>query len=256
VAAPGPNSLAAIEREVVACRRCPRLVAWREQVASEKVARFRSEAYWGRPVPGFGDPNARIVLVGLAPGAHGANRTGRMFTGDGSGDFLWPAIHAAGLASQPESRRRDDGLRAIDLWVTAPVRCVPPDNRPRPSERDACAPFLVRELAALEQARVVIALGAFGWDAALRTFAALGATVPAPKPRFAHGAEARIGPWTLLGSYHVSQQNTFTGRLTRPMLDAVFGRAVALARPAGAPPRPASRSASLASANSKEFHLK
>jgi uracil-DNA glycosylase family 4 len=223
------EALDAIEREVVACRRCPRLVAWREQVAREKVARFREEAYWGRPVPGFGDPDARIVLVGLAPGAHGANRTGRMFTGDGSGDFLWPALHAAGLASQPTSRNRDDGLRAIDLWVTAPVRCVPPDNRPLPSERDSCTPYLVRELAALEQARVVIALGAFGWDAALRTFAALGAAVPVPKPRFAHGAEVRIGRWTLLGSYHVSQQNTFTGRLTRPMLDAVFGRARALA---------------------------
>jgi uracil-DNA glycosylase family 4 len=223
------EALAAIEREVVECRRCPRLVAWREHVASEKVARFRNEPYWGRPVPGFGDPGAQIVLVGLAPGAHGANRTGRMFTGDGSGDFLWPALHAAGLASQPASRRRDDGLRAIDLWVTAPVRCVPPDNKPLPSERDNCAPYLVRELAALDRARVVIALGAFGWDAALRTFAALGAAVPAPRPRFAHGAEVNIGRWTLLGSYHVSQQNTFTGRLTRPMLDAVFGRAVELA---------------------------
>ena len=227
----GEAALAAIEREVVECRRCPRLVAWREQVATEKVARFRDWTYWGRPVPGFGDPEARIVLVGLAPGAHGANRTGRMFTGDGSGDFLWPALHAAGLASQPMSRSRDDGLRAIDLWVTAPVRCVPPDNRPLPSERDNCAPYLVRELAALERARVVIALGAFGWDAALRTFAALGASVPVPKPRFTHGAEVQVGRWRLLGSYHVSQQNTFTGRLTRPMLDAVFARARALADP-------------------------
>ena len=226
---PAVEALEAIERDVVGCRRCPRLVGWREQVAQEKVARFRDEVYWGRPVPGFGDPAARIVLVGLAPGAHGSNRTGRMFTGDGSGDFLWPALHAAGLASQPESRHRDDGLRAIDLWVTAPVRCVPPDNRPLPSERDSCAPYLVRELAALDRARVVLALGAFGWDAALRTFAALGAEVPAPKPRFAHGAEVQVGRWTLLGSYHVSQQNTFTGRLTRPMLDAVFGRAVELA---------------------------
>ena len=225
----GPDALAAIEREVVACTRCPRLVAWREEVAREKVARYRNEPYWGRPVPGFGDPAARIVLVGLAPGAHGANRTGRMFTGDGSGDFLWPALHAAGLASQPTSRHRDDGLRAIDLWVTAPVRCVPPDNRPLPSERDNCAPYLVRELAALDRARVIVALGAFGWDAALRTFAALGAEVPAPKPRFGHGAEAQVGSWRLLGSYHVSQQNTFTGRLTRPMLDAVFARAVRLA---------------------------
>ena len=224
----GAEALQLLEREVVDCRRCPRLVAWREQVAAEKVARFREETYWARPVPGFGDPDARIVLVGLAPGAHGSNRTGRMFTGDGSGDFLWPALHAAGLASQPDSRRRDDGLRARGLWVTAPVRCVPPDNKPLPSERDSCAPYLIRELAALERAGVVIALGAFGWDAALRSFAALGAATPAPKPRFAHGAEVRVGRWTLLGSYHVSQQNTFTGRLTRPMLDAVFARAVEL----------------------------
>ena len=229
MAGASPEALASIEREVVACRRCPRLVAWREQVATEKVARFRDQTYWGRPVPGFGDPRARIVLVGLAPGAHGSNRTGRMFTGDGSGDFLWPALHAAGLASQAESRRRDDGMRALDLWITAAVRCAPPDNKPLPSERDNCAPYLVRELAALDQARVVIALGAFGWDAALRTFSALGAPTPAPKPRFAHGAEVQIGPWTLLGSYHVSQQNTFTGRLTRPMLDAVFARARELA---------------------------
>jgi uracil-DNA glycosylase len=153
-----------------------------------------------------------------------------MFTGDGSGDFLWPALHAAGLASQPTSARRDDGMRAIDLWITAAVRCAPPANRPLPSERDSCAPYLVRELAALDRARVVIALGAFGWDAALRTFATLGAGVPAPRPRFGHGAELHVGRWTLLGSYHVSQQNTFTGRLTRPMLDAVFARAVQVAR--------------------------
>ena len=230
MAAPGIDSLADIQREVVACRRCPRLVAWREQVASEKVARFRDEAYWGRPVPGFGDPEARIVLVGLAPGAHGSNRTGRMFTGDGSGDFLWPALHAAGLASQPTSRRRDDGMQAHDLWITAAVRCAPPNNKPLPSERDSCAPYLVRELAALPRARVAIALGAFGWDAVLRTFAALGAPVPAPKQPFAHGAEVSVETWTLLGSYHVSQQNTFTGRLTRTMFDAVLGRARELAR--------------------------
>jgi uracil-DNA glycosylase family 4 len=230
VGGPLPVELAAIEAEIVECRRCPRLVAWREQVARDRVARFRAETYWGRPVPGFGDPNARIVLIGLAPGAHGANRTGRMFTGDGSGDFLWPALHAAGLASQPESRGRDDGLRALDLWVTAPVRCVPPDNRPTTAERDACAPYLARELAALPRARVLLALGAFGWDSALRALAALGTTTPAPKPRFAHGAEVKIGRWTLLGSYHVSQQNTFTGRLTRPMLDAVFARAIEVAR--------------------------
>jgi uracil-DNA glycosylase len=197
-------------------------------VAREKVARFRDDTYWGRPVPGFGDPDARILLLGLAPAAHGGNRTGRVFTGDGSGEFLWPGLHAAGLADSPTSVRRGDGLRAIDLWVTAPVKCAPPANKPLPSERCNCAPYLVRELAALHRVRVVVALGAFAWDSALATFAALGHLTPRPKPRFAHGAEATIGAWTLLGSYHVSQQNTFTGRLTRPMLDAIFARAVAL----------------------------
>ena len=223
------DALAAIEAEVTACRRCPRLVEWRELVAREKVARFRDETYWGRPVPGFGDPGARILLLGLAPAAHGGNRTGRVFTGDASGDFLWPALHAAGLADRPVSVRRGDGLQAIDLWVTAPVKCAPPDNKPLPSERDNCAPYLVRELAALDRVRVVVALGAFAWESALRTFAALGAPRATPKPRFGHGAEASLGRWTLLGSYHVSQQNTFTGRLTRPMLDAVFARAKVLA---------------------------
>jgi len=220
--------LAEIEREVVDCRSCPRLVAWREQVAHGKVARFRDETYWGRPVPGFGDPDARILLLGLAPAAHGGNRTGRVFTGDASGDFLWPALHAAGLASRPVSEHRGDGLEAIDLWVTAPVKSAPPDNKPLPSERDNCAPYLVRELAALDRVRVVVALGAFAWTSALRTFAALGAELPRPLPTFGHGAEAKIDRWTLLGCYHVSQQNTFTGRLTRPMLDAVLDRAVRL----------------------------
>jgi uracil-DNA glycosylase family 4 len=221
--------LAAIEAEVVECRLCPRLVAWRELVAREKVARFRDEEYWGRPVPGFGDPDARILLLGLAPAANGGNRTGRIFTGDESGNFLWPALHRAGLASSPVSERRGDGLQAIDLWVTAPVKSAPPDNRPTPAERDNCAPYLVREVAALGRLRVVVALGAFAWANALRTFTALGEDVPRPLPKFGHGAEARIGRWTLLGCYHVSQQNTFTGRLTRPMLDAVFARAVELA---------------------------
>ena len=221
--------MAAIEAEVVDCRRCPRLVAWREQVAREKVARFRNETYWGRPVPGFGDPDARILLLGLAPAAHGGNRTGRVFTGDASGDFLWPALHAAGLATRPVSERRGDGLEATDLWITAPVKSAPPDNKPLPSERDNCAPYLVRELAALDRVRVVIALGSFAWASALRTFSALGATPPRPLPRFGHGAEAKIGRWTLLGCYHVSQQNTFTGKLTRPMLDAVLARAARLA---------------------------
>ncbi len=232
MAGPGRAPLAtleALEAEVVACRRCPRLVEWRERVAREKVARFRDEEYWGRPVPGFGDPEARILLLGLAPAAHGGNRTGRVFTGDASGDFLWPALHAADLANRPESVRRGDGLEALDLWVTAPVKCAPPDNKPLPSERDSCAPYLVRELAALESVRVVVALGGFAWESALRTFAALGEPTPRPKPRFSHGAEVRVGRWTLLGCYHVSQQNTFTGRLTRPMLDAVLGRAGELA---------------------------
>ncbi len=214
-----------MEADVVSCFRCPRLVEWRERVAREKVARFRDEQYWGRPVPGFGDPAARILLLGLAPAAHGGNRTGRIFTGDASGDFLWPALHAAGLANQPVSRHRGDGLEAHDLWITAPVKCAPPDNKPLPSERDNCAPYLVRELAALQAVKVVVALGGFAWESALRTFAALGEPTPRPKPRFGHGAEAVIGPWTLVGCYHVSQQNTFTGRLTRSMLDAVLARA-------------------------------
>ncbi len=222
--------LAAIEAEVVECRRCPRLVEWRERVARERVARFRGEEYWGRPVPGFGDPDARILLLGLAPAAHGGNRTGRVFTGDESGNFLGRGLHATGLADRPESLRRGDGLRAIDLWVTAPVKSAPPDNKPLPSERDSCAPYLIRELAALDRVRVVVALGAFAWAAALGVFAALGHPAPPPKPRFAHGAETIVGPWTLLASYPVSQQNTRTGRLTRPMLEAVLARAVALAR--------------------------
>jgi uracil-DNA glycosylase family 4 len=221
-------ALTGIEREVVDCVRCPRLVEWRERVAREKVARFRDEAYWGRPVPGFGDPDARILVLGLAPAAHGGNRTGRVFTGDASGDFLWPALHAAGLASRPVSAGAGDGLKAIDLWVTAPVKCAPPDNKPLPSERDNCAPYLVREVAALDRVRVVVALGSFAWASALRTFATLGAILPRPLPRFGHGVEARIDRWTLIGCYHVSQQNTFTRRLTREMLDAVLRRAVAL----------------------------
>jgi uracil-DNA glycosylase len=217
--------LAAIEREVVDCRRCPRLVEWRERVAREKVARFRDDTYWARPVPGFGDADARILLLGLAPAAHGGNRTGRVFTGDASGDFLWPALHAAGLASRPVSERRGDGLEAIGLWVTAPVKSAPPDNKPLTSERDNCAPYLVRELDALDRVRVVVALGSFAWSSALRTFAARGAALPRPRPRFGHGAEVAIDHWTLLGCYHVSQQNTFTSRLTREMLASVLARA-------------------------------
>ncbi len=218
------QGLAALTAEIVACRRCPRLVAWRERVAREKVARFRDETYRGRPVPGFGDPDARILLVGLAPAAHGGNRTGRVFTGDASGDFLWPALHAQGLADRAESRRADDGLTLTDTYVAAAVRCAPPANKPTLEERDACAPFLAREIALLPNVRVMVALGQFGWDAALRVLATQG-HVARPKPRFGHGAEAVVGPYVLLGTYHPSQQNTFTGRLTAPMFEAIVARA-------------------------------
>jgi uracil-DNA glycosylase family 4 len=222
-------ALAALTAEIVACRRCPRLVEWRERVAREKVARFRDEGYWGRPVPGFGDPDARILILGLAPAAHGGNRTGRVFTGDASGDFLWPALHRAGLADRAVSRRADDGLTLTDAYIAAAVRCAPPANKPTILERDTCAPFLLREMALLSSVRVILALGAFGWDAGLRALAALGhRPVSGAKPRFGHGAEARLGPYVLLGSYHPSQQNTFTGRLTPAMFDSVIARAVGL----------------------------
>jgi uracil-DNA glycosylase family 4 len=221
-------ALAALTAEIVACRRCPRLVEWRERVAVEKVRRFRDEPYWGRPLPGFGDPDARILIVGLAPAAHGGNRTGRVFTGDASGDFLWSALHRAGLADRPSSRRADDGLTLTDTYIAAAVRCAPPANKPTIEERDACAPFLARELGLLGDVSVIVALGAFGWDATLRVLAAAG-HVPATRPRFGHLAEATIGPYALLGSYHPSQQNTFTGRLTPAMFDAVIDRARSLA---------------------------
>jgi uracil-DNA glycosylase len=218
--------LAELTAEIVACRRCPRLVEWRERVAREKVARFRDDTYWGRPVPGFGDPDARILLLGLAPAAHGGNRTGRVFTGDASGDFLWAAMHAVGLADRPASRRADDGLTLTDAYIAAAVRCAPPDNKPTIEERDTCAPYVVRELSLLRDVRVVVPLGAFAWDAALRTLAAMGHVLPVPKPRFGHGAEAILGPYRLVGTYHPSQQNTFTGKLTPPMFEAVLRRAV------------------------------
>jgi uracil-DNA glycosylase len=216
--------LDALADRIVVCRSCPRLVAWRELVAQQKVARFASDRYWGRPVPGFGDPRARILIVGLAPGAHGANRTGRMFTGDRSGDFLFAALHRAGLASQPTSRDRGDGLALSGAYLSAAVRCAPPANKPSPAERDACAPYLIEELGLLPEVGVVVALGAFAWDAVIRTLAVLGHP-SRPRPRFGHGAEARIGPFLLVGSYHPSQQNTFTGRLTPASLDAVLARA-------------------------------
>jgi len=223
------HALQVLEDEVTACHACPRLVAWREQVARERRAAFRDEEYWGRPVPGFGDPDARLIIVGLAPAAHGANRTGRMFTGDRSGDFLYAALHRAGFASQPTSVGRDDGLRLIDAWITAPVRCAPPANKPTMAERDTCRPWLERELDLLG-GRVFLSLGGFGYQAVAAMLGVRG------RPRFAHGLEVPVaeGRW-LLASYHVSQQNTFTGRLTPEMLDAVLRRARALLdSPAGA----------------------
>ncbi len=213
------EGLTELERRVTSCRRCPRLVEWRERVAREKRAAFRDWDYWGRPIPGFGDPAARVVLLGLAPAAHGANRTGRVFTGDRSGDFLYAALHRTGFANQPTATHRGDGLALRDCFITAAVRCAPPANKPLPSERDNCAEWLERELALLEHARVIVCLGAFAW----------GIAAPRPLPRFTHGAEAGNGRYALLGSFHPSQQNTFTGKLTPAMMDDVLTRARDLA---------------------------
>lgn len=228
-AASTARDLASLETAIADCFACPRLVSWREEQARVKVARFRDETYWARPVPGFGDSTARILLVGLAPAAHGGNRTGRVFTGDASGDFLWTAMHEVGLANQALGRRAGDGLRLDGVRVVAAVRCAPPANKPEPDEQERCRPYLVREVELLRDLRVIVPLGAIGWDAALRTLSALGHAIPTPKPRFAHGAEARIGRYTLLGSYHPSQQNTFTGKLTQSMLQQVLRRAQELA---------------------------
>ncbi|MYE31344.1 MAG: uracil-DNA glycosylase [Chloroflexi bacterium] len=215
-----PDSLAALHDEIVACRACPRLVEWREEVAREKRAAYRDWDYWGRPVPGFGDPGARLVIVGLAPAAHGANRTGRVFTGDRSGDWLFGAMHRAGFANQPTAEHRDDGLALLDAYVLAAVRCPPPQNRPTTEERDNCRPFLERELALLPNTRVLLVLG--GW--ALGVLASVEGI--RPRPKFGHGAEFELPDGrVVLCSYHPSQQNTFTGRLTQPMFDAVFARA-------------------------------
>jgi uracil-DNA glycosylase family 4 len=223
-------ALAELSAEIVACRSCPRLVAWRELVAREKVARFRNETYWGRPVPGFGDPEAGILVVGLAPAAHGGNRTGRVFTGDASGDFLFAAMHAVGLANQPDGRRSDDGLALTGAYIAAAVRCAPPANKPTPRERATCQPFLVRELAVLGDVRVIVALGAIAWESAFRTIAALTGEDARPRPKFGHGAAARAGGYDVVGSYHPSQQNTFTGKLTQPMLRDALATAVARAK--------------------------
>ena len=230
-----PDPLAALEREIVVCRACPRLVSWRERVAREKRAAFAGEPYWGRPLPGFGDPRATVVVLGLAPAAHGGNRTGRVFTGDRSGDWLFGALHATGMANQPTSRSRDDGLELHGCWVTAAVRCAPPANKPTPAERDTCLPYAVRELELLGRVSAIVCLGSFAWDAALRILAARGTELPRPRPRFGHGTEATIGELTLLGCYHPSQQNTFTGRLRPGMMEAVLQRARELAGDARGP---------------------
>jgi uracil-DNA glycosylase len=225
------SDLAALAEEISRCRRCPRLVAWREQVARERRAAFAQEEYWGKPLPGFGDPAARMLVFGLAPAAHGANRTGRMFTGDRSGDFLFAALWRAGFANQPTSTRRGDGLRLQGAWIAAAVRCAPPANSPTPAERDECLPWSVRELRLLKDVRIILCLGAFGWDAALRLTTALTdppAPLPRPRPRFGHGAEFPGQRYTLIGCYHPSQQNTFTGKLTEPMIDEVLRRVRAL----------------------------
>jgi uracil-DNA glycosylase family 4 len=216
-------------QEVIDCRKCPRLVAWREEVAATKRAAFADQEYWGRPVPGFGDIGARIVIFGLAPAAHGANRTGRVFTGDRTGDFLFAALYRTGFGNQPQSTDRYDGLMIRDAWLTAAVRCAPPANKPSNEERDNCLPWTVAELERMSHVRVVMCLGAFAWDAALRLRLALGAPAVSPKPKFGHGALFDEGPWTMLGSFHPSQQNTFTGKLTETMLDDVLLQARELA---------------------------
>jgi uracil-DNA glycosylase family 4 len=227
------RSLATLTNQIITCRLCPRLVKWREQVARDKRAAYRDEVYWGRPVPGFGDPEARLLVVGLAPAAHGGNRTGRVFTGDRSGDWLYAALHRAGFASQPNSTHRDDGLSLTDCYVAACVRCAPPANKPTTQERDNCLPYLVNELRLLPRVRVLLCLGSFAWDGAWRLLGLLGQRT-GRKPRFGHGAEASVGTYRLLGCYHPSQQNTFTGRLTEAMLDAVLARARTLLASGGA----------------------
>jgi uracil-DNA glycosylase family 4 len=217
--------LAPLTRDITACRRCARLVRCREAASTAIPKRFAGQTYWARPVSGFGDARARLLVVGLAPAAHGGNRTGRVFTGDRSGDWLYGALHRAGYANRPTSTARDDGLALTDAYVSTVVRCAPPANKPSPAERDRCLPYLVRELQVLSRVRAIIALGAFAWDGVLRAARELGHAMPAPRPAFGHGASAQLGPYALFGSYHVSQQNTFTGRLTEPMLDAVFAMA-------------------------------
>jgi uracil-DNA glycosylase len=222
------DGLERIHDDVVVCRACPRLVEWRERVAREKVTRFAGQEYWGRPVPSFGDPAAPILILGLAPAAHGGNRTGRIFTGDRSGDFLFESLHRTGFANQPTSVSVDDGLRVDGVYIAAVNRCAPPANKPTPEERDRCLPYLEREIQALTGLKVIVGLGALAWDGALRALGALGHAVK-PRPRFGHLAEAGVGPFLIVGCFHPSQQNTFTGKLTAAMLDEVFHRARELA---------------------------
>jgi uracil-DNA glycosylase family 4 len=224
-----PTELSRLQDEITRCRLCPRLVEWRERVAAAPPRRYEGQRYWARPVPAFGDPQAKLVIVGLAPAAHGANRTGRMFTGDRSGDWLYGALHRAGLANRPVSVSRDDGLELRGAWISAVNRCAPPANKPTTAERDTCLPYLVRELELLPAARTILALGAYAWDGALRALVALGEPAPKPRPRFGHEAQATVGEYSLIGCFHPSQQNTFTGRLTEPMLDAAIARARELA---------------------------
>ena len=214
--------LARLEREIVRCERCPRLRRWCSEVARTKRKAYADETYWGGPVPGFGDPKARIWILGLAPAAHGANRTGRMFTGDKSGEFLYAALHRAGFANQPNSDSRDDGLVLKGIWISAAGRCAPPANKPTPEELATCSEWLDREREALSEVRVILALGAIAWEAALALLARGGAVLPRPRPKFGHGAQVDLGGLQLVGCYHVSQQNTFTGKLTPRMLDAVL----------------------------------
>jgi uracil-DNA glycosylase family 4 len=218
------NALDRLNRRLIACERCPRLAEYRARVAREKRRAFRDQEYWGRPVPSVGDPEARALLVGLAPGAHGANRTGRMFTGDGSADFLTPALHRAGFANQPTSIRRSDGLKLKDLYIVAACHCAPPDNKPAPSEIATCRPYLVEHLRLLRRVRVIVALGRIAFDGTLAALAEAGVEIPNPRPQFAHGAEYRLGAYTVVASYHPSRQNTQTGRLTEAMFDEIFGR--------------------------------
>ncbi len=216
------ESVEGIQAEVAGCFKCPRLVAWREASAANPPARFRGEQYWARPVPGFGDPQARLLIIGLAPAAHGGNRTGRVFTGDRSGDWLYRALHRAGFANQGLSRDRSDGLRLTDCYVAAAVRCAPPDNKPLPEEKRTCLPYLVREMRALTSLKVLVALGSIAWEAALSALGDNGTSVPSPRPRFGHGVEVAVGGFHLIGSYHPSPQNTNTGRLSEQALDRIF----------------------------------